>query len=376
MSISVDSTNGDRINDHQQEPEELLQLRARVAELELRRTEMHFREKFPKLEVELKDVKQMSIITKYVMENRLLQAELKHQKLLTEHNALMVKVAEMEKEQQKMADHLTHKQNEQKELWVKVDELEQKQTADSEQLNKSQEGILAKIDQLAQQVKDSELFKQAFPSKFAAMENFVGVLKDRFGNDLLKAVHPNIRTKIAEVFSNPPQNCWDVNACHSDLVIFGPECLMVHYKSEGDVWRAVFSKCSIPNSHFRIFYYEVKIVNVKRCISVGLAAKEMPTEKMVGNCAGTYSYTGDGIFWINGSKNEGKQTFVRDDTVGCGVNLATGRIIFTKNGQRLDTANLFVSSPDSLFPCVSLCDSGDLIDANFGPNFKFNPSAV
>ncbi|KAL3116387.1 hypothetical protein niasHT_002470 [Heterodera trifolii] len=209
-------------------------------------------------------------------------------------------------------------------------------------------------------------------------ENFIGVLKDRFGNELLKAVHPDIRKNIAENFSNPKQNCWDVNAIHNDLEIFGSESLKVHYKGDGSGHRSVFAKHPILFTESGIFYFEIKIKSCKSLCSIGFATKAMPLDENVGQNSDSCAYQSDGQFWTNGSKNFGMPNFSRGDFVGCGINLATRRIIFTKNGQPLNTSNLFLSPPFGfpLFPFISLNDSADLIETNFGPQFKFDPAKV
>uniref|UniRef100_A0A183BPR0 SPRY domain-containing protein n=1 Tax=Globodera pallida TaxID=36090 RepID=A0A183BPR0_GLOPA len=68
--------------------------------------------------------------------------------------------------------------------------------------------------------------------------------------------------------------------------------------------------------------------------------------------------------------SEGNPQFEKYQVVGCGVK--NGQIIYTLDGKRLDTANLFVEFPDSLFACVSLNMPVAKIEANFGPNFQFN----
>uniref|UniRef100_A0A914HD14 B30.2/SPRY domain-containing protein n=1 Tax=Globodera rostochiensis TaxID=31243 RepID=A0A914HD14_GLORO len=109
----------------------------------------------------------------------------------------------------------------------------------------------------------------------------------------------------------------------------------------------------------------------------------MPLSNCVGDDDGTYAYAKRGVFWgfANAPRYpccsgryiyEGVPSFTVGDVVGCGVNLATRQLIYTKNGERLDTANLFVVSVDNLFPCVSMCVQFTKIEANFGPNFKFN----
>ncbi|KAL3123098.1 hypothetical protein niasHT_006126 [Heterodera trifolii] len=377
--MSFGSTNGLKMNDQQQQQESvpdsdkvIRQLRAKIAELEAANLRMSSSTaSFDVFSSPNGDEENDSFVgqneqnggehnDKEQLEKRMLQMENNHQQLLTENNSMREKMAQMEKEQRKMAEQ---QKNDLMNLCAKFEALKQKRTSDSEQMNTAREEI-----------------KHAFPSKFAAMENIVGVLKDRFENELLNAVHPNFRCNIAEVFSNPEQNCWNANACHNDLTLLGGDCLIVRYKTEGNhswPWRSVFAKCAIPSIRFGIFYYEVKIMNMKNYIRIGLATKKMPLDKGVGEWSATYSYDNNTNFFCCGTRIGWKPRFYRDDVIGCGVNLVTGRIIFTKNGQRQDTANLFVSPPiDQLFPCVSLLDPGDMIEANFGPTFKFNPANV
>ncbi|KAI3420942.1 hypothetical protein GPALN_014570 [Globodera pallida] len=115
----------------------------------------------------------------------------------------------------------------------------------------------------------------------------------------------------------------------------------------------------------------------------GLAPRQMPVNNCVGYHKGSYAYDNWGTFWghpveiseygVSDTPSVvGMPEFDLGDVVGCGVNLATRQIIYTLNGERLDTANLFVDSATDLFPCLSSFTSVDKIEANFGPNFKFN----
>uniref|UniRef100_A0A914H565 B30.2/SPRY domain-containing protein n=1 Tax=Globodera rostochiensis TaxID=31243 RepID=A0A914H565_GLORO len=223
-------------------------------------------------------------------------------------------------------------------LLAKIDELERKQKADQEEHR-------AKIDENKQQLNIEDL------------------------------------QKTVVLFNLTPQNRWDSAACHEKLTLIKPNRLIAQYTGGVKLIRSVFAERPIPNNAFGIFYYEVEILAKKSAISLGLVTKQMPLNGWVGRYDGTYGYQSDGFFIghaVEGCAHIGgrpytkrKPIFGGGDVIGCGVDLATRQIIYTKNGQRLETTGLFVHSVADLFPCVSLLRSGAEIQANFGPNFEF-----
>uniref|UniRef100_A0A914HKI9 B30.2/SPRY domain-containing protein n=1 Tax=Globodera rostochiensis TaxID=31243 RepID=A0A914HKI9_GLORO len=171
---------------------------------------------------------------------------------------------------------------------------------------------------------------------------------------------------------NLAQNHWNPNDCHQKLHLIRPDCLKILCleKNGNDFGGCTVRAKSMLSLHCGLFYYEVKI-HQGRDLRIGLATRMMPLDEIVGSCVESFAYDSYGIFRSVGSYHKAdKPKFGAGDTIGCGVNLATRQIIYTKNGERLYTANLFARQTD-LYPCVTLKDSGDMVEANFGPKFKY-----
>uniref|UniRef100_A0A183CJ73 SPRY domain-containing protein n=1 Tax=Globodera pallida TaxID=36090 RepID=A0A183CJ73_GLOPA len=156
------------------------------------------------------------------------------------------------------------------------------------------------------------------------------------------------------------QNRWDYAACHERLTLSEPDRLEVQRNGENLDWISVLAEKSV----YKTPYFEVKILEKKGLIAIGLATKGMPLNNPVGLDEGTFAYISLGIFsgheveesfyGANGRPHiQGKPEFGAGDVVGC------------------HTAGFLVDSAVDLFPCVSLANPGTKIKANFGPDFDY-----
>ncbi|KAL3074296.1 hypothetical protein niasHS_015126 [Heterodera schachtii] len=143
------------------------------------------------------------------------------------------------------------------------------------------------------------------------------------------------------------KNQWDQSegGHHKELKISGKKKWIITNEGSGRNGRTAFAEFGIPKKASGIFYFEVKIINNEGPIYIGLAEKGkkgMPVTTLVGHLKGTYAYGSGGVFYGQTGENISnymEHQFGENDIVGCGMNLKTREIFYTKNGKKL---NLFV----------------------------------
>uniref|UniRef100_A0A914HR34 B30.2/SPRY domain-containing protein n=1 Tax=Globodera rostochiensis TaxID=31243 RepID=A0A914HR34_GLORO len=213
-----------------------------------------------------------------------------------------------------------------------------------------------------------ELVENCFNSAEATKATIV--VEPTTGDIILIALF-NLETAIS--FANMFTGIRNNSSCCFTCIIFCFKSCQKHRLRSRSI---SFSVCEEAKQVFEI--------NVNRrtgSIFIGYAPKTMKFNCAVGRHNRSYSnestgkirgiavpgcsYTVDGVPYI-----EGWPEFGRDNIISCGLS-DTGRIVYTRHGQSLDTGDLFVHSEAELFPCISLLAPFDQIKANFGPNFAF-----
>uniref|UniRef100_A0A183BPR5 B30.2/SPRY domain-containing protein n=1 Tax=Globodera pallida TaxID=36090 RepID=A0A183BPR5_GLOPA len=292
-------------------------------------------------------------------------------------------------------------QSDQKALLDRLIGLEQKQTANSEQ-QKADQTILGQLVE-----EQNKKFEEQKETDKRMLQKQMDKLRNSSKKELEKGINQMKGELVAKMEECQKQqqlnivdlqkavtvlnaaigkgltlsNFWTPSSAFFAVAIVGRDQLVAEYIGKKQKPRTILAKLPIPKKDSGIFYYEVKILAKKGALNMGLGTKKMRLNEWIGEHEGTYAYEDDGTFWghaVEGCSHtasgghyiEGKPTFGEGDVIGCGVNLETRQIIYTKNGQRLDTANLFVTFAAELFPSVTL-RLGNRIEANFGPDFEY-----
>ncbi|PLB49597.1 hypothetical protein P170DRAFT_447237 [Aspergillus steynii IBT 23096] len=121
-----------------------------------------------------------------------------------------------------------------------------------------------------------------------------------------------------------------------------------------------------------IYYFEITILSKPKegMIGIGFSSHKASVERLPGWEQESWAYHGDdGKSFFGESQGQGKQygpTFGANDTVGCGVNFATGCAFFTKNGVFLGNAFRELQNV-KVYPSVGMKKQPPVhLAANFG----------
>ena len=139
--------------------------------------------------------------------------------------------------------------------------------------------------------------------------------------------------------------------------------------SEKDLmWGLARASHALP-SFCRLFYYEVKILHDGKTkeIEIGIT-DEVDYQSNVGNNGIGYRGCNGMLYDLNSDKGTiFGPTFAKDDVIGCGMNLTTDQVFFTKNGKIIGLTNYFFNPESkSVFPAVSLKAKNAKVEINFG----------
>jgi len=122
------------------------------------------------------------------------------------------------------------------------------------------------------------------------------------------------------------------------------------------------------------FYFEVTILNKGElgAIGIGLVPGKHDLVGMPGWFDDSCGYHGDdGQKFHFEYKGQGKPygpVYIEGDTVGCGIEIKTGNVFFTKNGKLLGVAFEGFSLKKPLYPCIGMCSGPAKMRFNFSGN--------
>uniref|UniRef100_A0A158R5R7 Ran-binding protein 10 n=1 Tax=Syphacia muris TaxID=451379 RepID=A0A158R5R7_9BILA len=196
---------------------------------------------------------------------------------------------------------------------------------------------------------------------------------DREGQERLKKLYPYVDEK-----ATPLPRRWSAHD-KCNWLILSHDSLSITYSGQGKNQKdaaAVRSDHPIPLT-CGVYYFEVLVMSSEAdcCMGIGLCEKSVDLQRLPGWDKYSYGYHGDdgNFFSSSGSGKHYGPTFTTNDVVGCGLNIVTRTIFYTKNGTSLGTAIKDISNVADLYPVVGIQKHGEILQTNFGQRpFKYN----
>uniref|UniRef100_A0AC34RFM2 B30.2/SPRY domain-containing protein n=1 Tax=Panagrolaimus sp. JU765 TaxID=591449 RepID=A0AC34RFM2_9BILA len=182
----------------------------------------------------------------------------------------------------------------------------------------------------------------------------------------LRAYYPNVYITPSDFPS-----FWSLTDRHSNLFV-SPDRRTVRYLGRGTDHNdasAVRANSLIPRG-CGVYYFEVQIISEepKSLLGIGICDKSVPLNRLPGWDTHSYGYHGDdGLFFACCGKGSSYgPTFGSGDTVGCGINFATRKMFFTKNGVHLGYTDLEIPLDLEYYPVIGMQAQHEVATANFG----------
>lgn len=175
-------------------------------------------------------------------------------------------------------------------------------------------------------------------------------------------------------FMEPPRNSHLEVTYDGDrpVVTFGEHHRDQLQDNENDAC-ALRANCSIPTG-IGVHYYEVEVLDAGRLryVSVGWMSAASSLSRLVGWDRGTWGFHCDdgNSFAGQNHGNEFTEPWGSGDIVGVGIDFATGRAFFTRNGTLVGHA--FADLPQHLFPAVGMRSPRESVRVNFSGPFVYD----
>nr|CDS18738.1 ran binding protein 9 [Echinococcus granulosus] len=125
-----------------------------------------------------------------------------------------------------------------------------------------------------------------------------------------------------------------------------------------------------------IYYFETTIASFKPNCTVMIGVASRRASKFSGWDSSSFGYHSDGSLYHHTTPTPFGPKFCEQDIIGCGVDLITKSLFYTRNGEFLGKAfegKLPVSAIPDLYPVIALDGQGCRVTTNFGDQPFFYP---